>query len=403
VAVSDLHLFQGFGIELEYMIVDRRSLDVRPLADRVLEAIAGRIESEVEVGSLAWSNELVLHVIELKTNGPATSLDGLASVFQADVHRIDDILAPFDARLMPTGMHPWMDPAQETRLWPHEYSPIYEAFDRVFTCAGHGWANLQSTHLNLPFQGDEEFGKLHAAIRLVLPILPALAATSPVVERRRTGYLDHRLEAYRLNAARVPSVSGAIVPEAVFTRRDYETQILERIYRDLAPHDPQGVLRYEWVNARGAIARFDRDAIEIRVLDVQECPEADLGIIRAIVAVLQALIEERWCDRDTQQGWNVEPLAGLFLQTLRDADQTRIEDLGYLSMFGLRGACTAGELWRHVATTLIPQRPVALDVILEHGPLARRIVTALDAGRRLEDVYRDLCDCLHAGTPFVPA
>jgi hypothetical protein len=32
------------------------------------------------------------------------------------------------------------------------------------------------------------------------------------------------------------------------------------------------VLRHEWVNARGAIARFDRSAIEIRVLDVAECP-----------------------------------------------------------------------------------------------------------------------------------
>jgi carboxylate-amine ligase len=400
--VSGLHLFQGFGIELEYMIVDRRSLDVRPLADRVLEAIAGRIESEVDVGPLSWSNELVLHVIELKTNGPAASLDGLAAGFQSDVQRIDDILAPHDARLMPTGMHPWMDPAQETQLWPHEHSPVYEAFDRIFTCAGHGWANLQSTHLNLPFRGDAEFGKLHAAIRLVLPILPALAAASPVVERRRTGVLDQRLEAYRLNAARVPSVSGAVVPEAVFTRRDYESQILERIYADLAPHDPEGVLRYEWVNARGAIARFDRDAIEIRVLDVQECPEADLGIVHAIVAVLQALIDERWCDGGTQRRWATEPLAALFLGTLRDAERTRIQDAAYLSLFGVGEPCTAGELWRHLATSLLPRRPVALDVILEHGPLARRILAALDAGRRLEDVYRDLCDCLHAGTPYVP-
>ena len=36
-----LGLFEAYGIELEYMIVDRASLAVAPLADRVLEAVLG--------------------------------------------------------------------------------------------------------------------------------------------------------------------------------------------------------------------------------------------------------------------------------------------------------------------------------------------------------------------------
>ena len=56
---------------------------------------------------------------------------------------------------MPGGAHPWMDPARETRLWPHEDNEIYEAFDRIFGCTGHGWSNLQCVHLNLPFDDDE--------------------------------------------------------------------------------------------------------------------------------------------------------------------------------------------------------------------------------------------------------
>ncbi|MFH0793725.1 MAG: glutamate--cysteine ligase, partial [bacterium] len=58
------------------MIVNRETLDVLPVTDEVLRAVSGRYESEVEQGALAWSNELVLHVIELKTNGPAKSLKG---------------------------------------------------------------------------------------------------------------------------------------------------------------------------------------------------------------------------------------------------------------------------------------------------------------------------------------
>src|SRR5690606_3311880 len=100
-------------------------------------------------------------------------------------------LAPLGGRLMPSAMHPWMDPLTQTRLWPHENSPVYEAFNRIFGCQGHGWSNLQSMHINLPFEGDEEFGRLHAGIRLILPILPALAASSPFVEGRATGLMDN--------------------------------------------------------------------------------------------------------------------------------------------------------------------------------------------------------------------
>ena len=192
--MSALGLFEGFGVEIEVMIVDAGTLDARPLTDEVLKAVCGRYDSEVEQGELNWSNELVLHVIELKTNGPAGALEPLADLFHRDLKRVRDYLEPFGARLMPTGMHPWFDPARETRLWPHEYNAVYESYDRIFGCQGHGWSNLQSTHLNLPFRDDAEFGRLHAAMRLVLPSLPALAASTPLKEGRPTGFLDSRLE-----------------------------------------------------------------------------------------------------------------------------------------------------------------------------------------------------------------
>ena len=95
------HLFDCFGVELEYMIVRRDTLDVFPAADRVLHAVAGAYDSEVEIGEIAWSNELALHVIELKTSGPASALTGLAAKFQDSVRRINAILAEHDAMLMP--------------------------------------------------------------------------------------------------------------------------------------------------------------------------------------------------------------------------------------------------------------------------------------------------------------
>lgn len=411
---ASLHLFEGFGVELEYMIVDAESLSVRPITDQVMHAVAGEYVSEFDLGEISWSNELALHVVELKTSGPAASLDPLPDAFQQHVGRVNEILAPLGARLMPTAMHPWMNPDSEMRLWPHDYNAVYEQFNRIFDCRGHGWTNLQSVHLNLPFADDEEFGRLHAAIRLLLPILPALAASSPVMERRLTGLLDTRLETYRGNARKIPSISGRVIPEPVYTRADYEREILQRIYRDIAPHDPEAILQHEWLNARGAIARFERNAIEIRVLDVQECPQADVAICAAIEAVLRALVNEHWTPSAEQRGFSIEPLETVLLGTIREADEAVIDDAAYLRQFGWRGEarCTAGELWQHLIESATAEAAEfgrrwsdPLSVMTTQGPLARRITRAVagdTSDEHLRSVYGELCECLAQGRMFAP-
>jgi hypothetical protein len=60
-----LHLFEGHGIELEYMIVDAESLDVEAIADALIVDADGQVENEIERGDFAWSNELARHVIEV--------------------------------------------------------------------------------------------------------------------------------------------------------------------------------------------------------------------------------------------------------------------------------------------------------------------------------------------------
>jgi hypothetical protein len=130
---------------------------------------------------------------------------------------------------------------------------------------------------------------------------------------------------YRSNAAKVPSVSGLVVPPHVTSRRQYEAEVLQPIYDDLAPLDVEGLLRYEWVNARGAIARFDRMAVEIRVLDSQECAKADLVVAQAVVAV----IEQRYADPEivTQSArWNEQRLAEVLWSVAQDGDRAVIDD-----------------------------------------------------------------------------
>ena len=80
-----LGLFEGFGIELEYMLVNADTLSVVPRADDLLAAAAGEVTTEYERGDYAWNNELARHVIEFKTNGPRARLDGLADGFAGEI------------------------------------------------------------------------------------------------------------------------------------------------------------------------------------------------------------------------------------------------------------------------------------------------------------------------------
>lgn len=406
---APLGWFDGYGIELEWMLVNASTLDVEPVADQVLRELAGKDAMEVECGPVAWSNELALHVIEMKTNGPTPDLERGEQELFAALQAMLQALQARGAQLMPTGMHPWMNPESEFRLWPTDEEGIYGTFDRIFDCRGHGWSNLQSMHINLPFADDQQFAALHDAVRCLLPLLPALAASSPFVEGRLCANLDQRFFVYRGNAAKVREVTGQVVPPRVASHADYERQILQPIYRALEPYDPEGILRHEWVNARGAIARFDRMAIEIRLLDAQESVRSNLAIAHGIVEVLrQSLLA---AGPQLVFTGTDEQLLAILEQTARDGDRAPIADGEYLTALGLDTEPTlASDVWRRLFERVSTERRSAalwptLELIVEQGCLARRIIAATGAdpdAQRLHDVYRALSDCLKHNTSFVP-
>jgi carboxylate-amine ligase len=395
-----LSLFNAYGVEMEYMIVDRNTLAVLPITDKLIYSVTQQYVSDVERGKIAWSNELVNHVIELKTNGPSPDIESLSVLFQENVEEINRLLMPFNAMLLPTASHPFMDPFKETVIWPHENNEIYSLYNRVFDCRGHGWSNVQSTHLNLPFANDEEFGILHAAIRILLPVIPALSASSPVLDGKATGMLDTRLEYYRLNQQRIPSICGGVIPERAFTESDYNKIIFEPIQRDIRPFDTEGILEKYFLNSRGAIARFDRGAIEIRIIDIQECPAADLAILEIVIAMLKRLIST---ENLHLQEWHEDRLRAIFLETLRKGEHAIIDDAEYLALFDLSAPATAGDIWKKAAGMMPLTYRKELEIILSEGTLATRILKRLGqefTHERLISVYRELAQCLQENRQF---
>ncbi|HOP63535.1 MAG TPA: glutamate-cysteine ligase family protein [Spirochaetota bacterium] len=408
--IYNLGLFEATGIELEYMITDSDTLDVMPICDKILFDISGSIDNEVypdgEDGFSAWSNELALHVLEFKSLNPVRDIKGAGHLFRREINTANRLLEKYNAKLLPSAMHPWMIPDAEFKIWPYGNREIYEAFDRIFGCKGHGWSNLQSLHINLPFKNNEEFRKLHTAIRILLPVINALTASSPFVEGKFSGFHDYRLEIYRTNSIKIPSITGYIIPEPVQGIEEYNTEILDRIYQDLENFDPTGILKEEWINARGCIARFDRGAIEIRTSDIQECPEADIACASLIIEVLKKLVYEEISSIDEQLSHETYPLYKILLSVARNGD-TVIDDPDYLHVFGLKKPCSALNFWEQMASLFFPDAgPEApyLSNIFKHGNLSRRILnaTGLSPSRdTLKSIYKKLSASLATGEQFL--
>lgn len=284
-------LFEVVGLELEYPVVDGR-LEPQCLVEPAFRWFHGRPTSDIEFDNVGFSNELAAHVFEIKTVAPVRSLDRAERQLVSGLRRFSGVLqARFGARLLPTGMHPFMRP-DATALWPRAGQRIYRTYDRIFGIRGHGWLNVQASHVNLPFGTEEETVAMHNAIACLLPYLPALAASSPIYEGRIGPYVDNRLAFYRTNQRRIPRITGDVIPEFVGSFREYRSRILKPIYRDLDGIPGGDVIQHEWVNSRGAIVRFMRRAIEIRVLDVQECVRADVAIAVFVRGALRWMVEE---------------------------------------------------------------------------------------------------------------
>ncbi|MCB0398762.1 MAG: glutamate--cysteine ligase, partial [Winogradskyella sp.] len=312
-------------------------------------------------------------------------------------------------KLVGSAAHPLMNPDTDTQLWKHSYSEVYALYNTIFNCKGHGWSNVQSTHLNLPFNDDKEFEKLHAAIRIILPLLPGICASSPILEGKITGFKDTRLEFYKTNQKEIPDLTGMVIPERVFSKLDYHASIFEPIKRAMRPYDKNKILDHHFLNSRGAIARFDRNAIEIRLMDIQECPKADIAICALVIEVLKAIIKKEFCTLQAQKLWTKQELFLILDEGIKNGENSIIENKPYLKLFGLNKVSTMNDVWKHLYKKVKPQihknHHESIELILEEGTLSTRLLKAIENNvyeAHIIKVYQKLQSCLIENKMFQP-
>jgi carboxylate-amine ligase len=244
----------------------------------------------VELPDFTFGKELQLHVMELKANAPFHSPKVFEETMQKAVVTLSEFLAKkYGDSLLGTGMHPLLK-LEETGIWPHRHRKIYGEYGKIFNLNQHGWLNIQSFHLNLPYEKEADGILLHNLLANICPYLPAVSASSPIYEGAVGKNVDNRLAFYKVNQREVPSITADMVPEYVSSFDMYRKEVIERYSRDLAKAGAsKAILNKEWVNSRGIIFRFDRAALEVRVMDEQECIKSDVALSCFVRAALRGL------------------------------------------------------------------------------------------------------------------
>jgi carboxylate-amine ligase len=364
---------------------------------------------------VGFSNELAAHVFEIKTLTPQKNLTQAEAGLGQGLRYFTQVLQEqFGVRLLPTGMHPFMLPS-ETTLWRRAGRQIYRTYARLFPIHEHGWLNIQSCHVNLPFGTEQETVVLHNAIACLLPYLPALAASSPLYEGALGPHVDNRLTFYRTNQKRIPQITGQVIPEFMASYQQYRGEVLQPIYRALDGLSAGARLKHEWVNSRGAILRFNRRAIEIRVLDTQECIKMDIaitvfirGALKRIVRQLQrealALPEHAMLVQDFNSVVARGSRARVYATHLRPPSD-RSGSLTTPRKVLLRLLEYAQEETPEVERSYLP----LVEKRIRGGNLSERIIRAIQqrGGRgqsqgvaAIRSVYQELMECLEKNTPW---
>jgi glutathione synthase/RimK-type ligase-like ATP-grasp enzyme/gamma-glutamyl:cysteine ligase YbdK (ATP-grasp superfamily) len=406
---NDYGFFEVAGIELEYPIVDG-DLNVKPLVEPAFRILAGRGTSDVDLGAIGFSNEFADHVFELKTQQPLASFSDTEQLLFEGVQRFTAVLRDeFGARLFPTAMHPWFDP-MDARLWTRSGLRIYTTYARLFNVRTHGWMNVQASHLNLPFGTEAETVAMHNAAALLIPYLPAVAASSPLYDAHLQPVADGRMDFLTRIQSRVPESCGRMVPEYITSFADYKRNILQPMYAAIDRMPDASAIRYEFFNTRAAILRFSRNALEIRVLDTQECVKMDVAIAAFTKLALQYLTHELLAERivlpdhdllvaDFHETIRKGSLAQVRAPHLPGAGPRPVREVLAKLLDGARSFSGPGDdRYLNLVHKIIETGTLSEHIRRELEPVANK--SPEEFREAVRQVYIQLADCLDANEPW---
>ena len=384
---------QGFELELAYALVGDQSIDACPQVDELLSLYCQERLRSVPHDDAIWELPGPRHKLVMRSKQRLENLSHAKDLFSAELRDAAELAGKLDGRLLATGMHPWMN-AEAAELWPHGETPSDSALHAIFGKDRHGWANQQSLRLSLPFDSELEFFRLFVALRSLMPLMPAIAASSPFANGRRGPAMSCRLATRRDYVASDLDFSCSLVPPASECREAYNGEVVEPLHLALQARGLEGALSPMQVCGHGLVADFELGLVHIHMLDMQECLSADLAVCSMVVAMTQLLQNEVDASLAALGQWPSARLAELLESTLVGGSQAVLRDADFLAAFGFPegGSCRASELLQFVFEERVSDGGLdelkpAQEAIVGQGALAHRLLQSLPERWNDEDLY----------------
>lgn len=347
------------GLEEEFAIVDPGSLD---LADRFPELLEAARTDPVLADSAA--GELIASEIEIRSGRSESMSEAVER--QADRRtRLFRVARERGASLVSMGTHPWADYLDQEIIRTPHYQRLKEDL---------GWVaqrnNTWSLHVHVGIRGADRAIKVCDWLREQLPILLAVSANSPFLDRRDTGLASVRTEIFTRTFPRcgVPERFGDWSEYADFIETLKKVgSVVEatQLWWSVRPHHAFGT-------------------VEVRVCDAQASgPEST-----ALAGLIAAVVVQAALDLDSGARKGAEPLRDReieenFWRAIRYGMDGKLIDFRAGREIEARRALDELLEWTGPARS---ELGIEVDLPAENG--TQRFRRMAEEGRSIEEVYR---------------
>ena len=266
-ASSDLTV----GIEEELALLDPQTLDLVPAFERLRDAGA---EDPVLADSIA--GELISSEIEIRS-GAGADLDDARGLQHEVRRRLFELAASEGLALGATGTHPLSDYREQHIIDTPHYHRVEEGLKYV------AWRNNTfSLHVHVGVEGADRAVRVCDRLRPVLPLLLALSANSPYVDRRDSGLHSARTQVFTKSFPRcgVPDAFGSWDAWAEYVDLLVTTNsIVEftQLWWSVRPHHAFGTVEVRVCDAQSTAQEADGLAALIVACVAQAAREVDEG------------------------------------------------------------------------------------------------------------------------------
>ncbi len=349
------------GLEEEFAILDPRTLE---LEHRFEDVIAACRRDEVLAESAA--GELIASEVEIRS-GRAESFTEAVERQRERRARLFDVAGGLGLGLAAMGTHPWAGYLDQRIIDTPHYNRLRHELGYVAQRN-----NTWSLHLHMGVRGADRAIAVCDWLRELLPLLLAVSANSPFLDRRDTGLHSVRTEIFTRTFPRcgVPS-----------RFRDWDTYA--GFVGDLEGYGSVVESTQLWWSVR---PHHSFGTVEVRICDAQTRGEESF----AMAGLIAACIAQTALDYDE---------GGYEGQGAPLADREIEENLWRAIRYGAGGRMIDWRRREEVPTRALleqvliwtePARAqLGIDIALPERNGAQRAREALDAGVAIEDVYRD--------------